>query len=426
VNVSEGNTTSLSTAIASDAQGKVACPAVAQHESSFLRDSIEQITVTDFRSYSVQRIVLDDRPVVLIGPNGAGKTNLLEAVSLLAPGRGLRGARLRELGRKGSDRPWAVAAKANGRSGKHDIGTGLRGNPYLTLHSAQKHSRDDTRDRRIIKIDGKLAKGSTDLAEILAMQWLTPKMDRLLAESSGPRRRFLDRLVFGLDPSHAKRVNEYDRALRQRTQLLRDGRLDDAWISATEEAMSASGIAIAVARLNTVNHLTNALNLSTGSFPKAIVNVSGVVEEWLEHDSTSVAAERFCSTLEKARSRDKVVGGASVGPHKSDLVVHHGEKGIEATQCSTGEQKALLISILLADARLHSSRRKSAPLLLFDELCAHLDSVRRESLFSELLGLGIQAWFTGTDRRLFEPLGTNAQWLSVIDSEIAPEKVTQQ
>ena len=399
---------------------------VASSDPTPRRDAVVRLTLTDFRSYRGQRLLVDDRPVVLTGPNGAGKTNLLEAISMLAPGRGLRRSRLGELGRIGAEGPWAVAAQARGRGGPHDIGTGLvrvaatraghndaNGNAHL--------NGDDADERRIVKIDGRPARGASALAEVLAMRWLTPRMDRLLVDAAAPRRRFLDRLVFGFDPSHARRVNEYERALRQRARLLREGARDVAWIAAAEETMSATGVAIAVARRDAAARLANALSFATGPFPRAAVAIVGVIENWLGDGSALDAEVRFRAALQASRAHDGAAGGAAVGPHRSDLVVSHGETGLAAAQCSTGEQKALLINILLADARLHAARHGSVPLLLLDEIGAHLDAVRREALFAELLDLGVQAWLTGTDRRLFAPLGARAQWLVVEESHVSPQ-----
>ena len=411
----------MSTTHSADRTSAPAWAVVAAGRPERRRDAVVKLTLTDFRSYRGQRLLVDDRPVVLTGPNGAGKTNLLEAISMLAPGRGLRRSRLGELGRNGAEGPWAVAAKAIGRGGPHDIGTGLARGAANAAGPTDADDGDHTDERRVVKIDGRPARGASALAEVLAMRWLTPQMDRLLVDAAAPRRRFLDRLVFGFDPSHARRVNEYQRALRQRARLLREVARDAAWIAAAEETMSATGVAIAVARRDATARLANALSLATGPFPRAAVALDGAIESWLGESSALDAEVRFRTALQASRERDAAAGGAAVGPHRSDLVVSHGDNGLAATHCSTGEQKALLISVLLADARLHAARRGSAPLLLLDEIGAHLDAVRREALFAELLDLGVQAWLTGTDRRLFAPLGERAQWLVVEDSQISPE-----
>ena len=378
---------------------------------------MNRLVLTDFRSYAYQRIEVDDRPVVLTGPNGAGKTNLLEALSLLGPGRGLRRARLGELVRNGADGRWAVSAGCVGPDGTHEIGTGL----VPTEPAGNGELLEDAVGRRAVRIDGASARGPSALAEVLALRWLTPQMDRLLAEAAAPRRRFLDRLVFGYDAAHARRVSEYDRALRQRARLLRERIGDQSWLAASEETMAATGVAIAVARRDAAARLGNALETAIGPFPRATIAIQGTLEEWLEEGSALETESRFRRVLATSRERDAASAGAGTGPHRSDLAVRHAETDAPAAQCSTGEQKALLIAILLADARLHTARRGVRPLLLLDEVAAHLDAARREALLAEVLSLGGQAWLTGTERSVFVGLGGNAQWLGVEDSTVSPQ-----
>lgn len=373
------------------------------------RLAVTRLTLTRFRSYEQARLEPDARPVVLVGPNGAGKTNLLEAVSFLAPGRGLRGAKLAEVERIGSPpgAGWAVAAVVETPTGPVEIGTG-------------REVGTGDGDRRAVRIDGHPVRGQTALAEHVALVWLTPPMDRLFQESAGGRRRFLDRLVFGFDPAHAGRLNRYEHALRERARLLREGRMDDGWLSGLEEQMAATGIAVAAARLEVVQRLRAACARAVGPFPGADLSVDGAVEGWLASGPALAAEDRLRGSLRAGRRADAESGGAAVGPHRSDLSVRHQAKDMPAALCSTGEQKALLIAIVLANARLLAAERGAAPLLLLDEVAAHLDAERRAALFHEILALGAQAWMTGTDTADFEPLGHAANRFRVEESRVMP------
>ena len=365
--------------------------------------SIARLVVTDFRCYETARLELDARPVVLAGPNGAGKTNLLEAVSLLAPGRGLRRARIAEIDRRGGSGGWGVAATVQSAAGGVDIGTG----------------REPDGERRIVRINGANARGQTALADFVSVVWLTPEMDRLFREGASARRRFLDRLVFGFDPAHAGRVSAYEHALRERARLLRDSGGDDAWITALEETLAARGVAIAAARLDMVQRLDRALKSARGPFPGVALSVSGEVEDWLGEGPALAAEDRLGDALRASRAADAESGTARVGPHRSDLEARHLAKGMPAAQCSTGEQKAMLVAIVLGEARLQAAERGAAPLLLLDEVAAHLDGEHREALFHELCDLGVQAWLSGTDSETFAALGRRAQHVAVVDAAVS-------
>jgi DNA replication and repair protein RecF len=375
------------------------------------RVGVTRLVVTDFRNYREARLALGTDPVVLTGPNGAGKTNLLEAVSFLAPGRGLRGAKLSEIDRRsaagydGSAQGWAVAADIATRRGIVRIGTG----------------RDATSgERRIIRIDGEPMRSQAALGERLGVVWLTPSMDRLFIEGPGGRRRFLDRLVLGLEPAHATHVAAYEQALRERSRLLRDGSADPAWLSALEEVMAERGVAVAAGRREAVQRLDRVCAEADGPFPRAQLTLAGTVEDWLETMPALAAEEQLASALAANRQSDAQAGVTLMGPHRSDLVVALAEKGIAAEFASTGEQKALLISILLAHSRLNRAVRGEPPLLLLDEIAAHLDAGRREVLFEALLQLDSQVWLTGTDEALFAPLRHEAQFLSVHEGSVTP------
>jgi len=393
-------------AITQDIAAAPTNPAAVPVPAYFLR----RLTLTDFRCYAHQRLDADERCVVLTGPNGAGKTNILEAISYLAPGRGMRRARFGDVVRRDSDRGWAVAATVDGPpGGSVEIGTGtMSTDPTATAPL----------ERRQVRVDGETMRGPVALAESIAMAWITPQMDRLFQEDGASRRRFLDRLVYGVDPSHATRVSAYERAMRDRARLLKSGQRADEWVLALENTMAEYGVAIAAARRDAVAGLSSVLEAAIGPFPAALVDVDGVVEAMLDDMAALDAEQAFREALTASRGRDAETGGAAIGPHRSDLAVTHLDKGLPARQCSTGEQKALLISIVLADARVAALRTGAAPILLLDEIVAHLDEARRIALFDQVLGMGVQAWLTGTDKDVFAPLGARALFLDVTDGAI--------
>ena len=375
--------------------------------------AVRRLSLTDFRNYAALRLDLDDRPVVLSGANGAGKTNLLEAVSFLAPGRGLRRARLAEIGRRarpGDDGPpWAVAATLETGAVKVDIGTGLAATGTGDV------------GRRIVRIDGVDAPSQAALGEHLSVAWLTPEMDRLFSDAAAARRRFLDRLIYGLDGGHASRLGDYERAMRERGRLLRDGGApDDAWLAALERNMAQLGVAVAAARRGYVDRLNAACAVGVGPFPAAGLTLHSDVGDLLENAPALDVEENCRIRLAECRRIDAEAGRATFGVHRDDLACRHLATGSPAGRCSTGEQKALLISIVLANARLQALERGTAPLLLLDEVTAHLDGPRREALFDEISALGSQAWMTGTEDALFEPFGTRAQRFRVADAAVAP------
>lgn len=355
--------------------------------------AVTQLRLTNFRSYASAALTLSGAPVVLAGHNGAGKTNILDAISLLSPGRGLRGARLAEHARKGpvaSDAAlWAVAACVARGGTDYEIGTGLTLGP-------------GGGEKRHVRLNGVEAKGSADLGDIVQLVWLTPAMDRLFIESAGGRRRFLDRLVLGFDTAHARNSTRYETAMRERARLLKYGPRDPAWLDGLENEMAEAGFAIATARAATVERLSSALTEHVGEFPAAALALSD--------DLHLSSMEEMRDAFAASRIRDAEAGRTGHGPHTTDLMVRHTAKRAEARDCSTGEQKALLISIMLADAReLARARNGHAPLLLLDEIAAHLDARRRAALFEEIHALSAQAWMTGTDLSLFEDWGARAE-----------------
>ncbi len=394
--------------------------------------AITRLSLSDYRCYRRLKLETDARPVVLAGPNGAGKTNILEAMSYLAPGRGLRGARLSEIDRHGGAGAWAVAAKILTPEGAFDIGAGRGGNDGIGEDGesdgagAPAPDAARRRDRRIVRINGLAAPGPAALGEIVSQLWLTPSMDRLFSDGAGARRRFLDRLVFGVDPGHAGRLAAYDRAMRSRARLLRNAVGDQAWLSALEQSMAERGVAITAARREAAAAITRASADGAGLFPAAGLRVEGApLEDWLDAGPALAAEERFKEALVASRAPDTETGGAAFGPHRSDLTVSAAATGTPAKICSTGEQKALLISIVLAGTRMQAAIRGAVPLLFLDEVTAHLDEGHRHALFEEISFLGVQAWLTGTDRSLFAPLGDRAQYFDVADAHVSPAGVPQ-
>jgi DNA replication and repair protein RecF len=383
-------------------------------EAAFGRRAwLGRLALSQFRCYARADVETDGRPVVLTGPNGAGKTNLLEAISFLAPGRGLRRARLCEVDRRGAGGgSWAVAATVILPGGPRELGTGREA---VTDAAAPEAARE----RRLVKIDGAFARSQQQLGEVLSMTWLTPQMDSLFRDGAGGRRRFLDRLVYGFDAAHAGRITAYEQSLRERARLLKAGGAEDGWLSALEDAMARHGVAIAAARRELVVRLAQACAVRVGAFPVAGLALTGDVDAWLDDMPALRAEETLRGQLAAARRRDAEAGGAAVGPHRSDLAVHHRDRDLAAAECSTGEQKALLIAVVLAHARLIALHRGAAPLLLLDEVAAHLDALRRDALYAEILALGVQAWLTGTEATVFAALGDAAQFLNVREATIA-------
>lgn len=366
---------------------------------------LRRLSLSDFRSYERLDVALDGRSVALSGPNGAGKTNVLEAISLLGPGRGLRSARLDEVGRKGGAGGWAVAARLSDGEDERSIGVGVLAGDE---------------NRRVVRIDGAPAAGPAALAESLRLLWLTPAHDRLFMESAGERRRFLDRMTLAHDPAHARVANDYETAMRQRQRLLDEGCRDDRWLRALETTMAEAGVAIAAARRAMAGALASAAVTDGESpFPAADIGLEGEIEAMLAYAPAADVEDEFAGRLRASRPACAAAGRALVGPHRSDLLVAHRAKGAPARLCSTGEQKALLIGLVLANARALAFRRDGPPLiLLLDEIAAHLDEARREGLYDILDALGLQCVMTGTDASLFSAWRGRAQSFAVYDGAL--------
>jgi DNA replication and repair protein RecF len=377
-----------------------------------LKVSVARVSLSDFRCHQRLRLDCGDVPVVLTGANGVGKTSVLEALSLLAPGRGLRRGRLDDIARRDAQRDgqhdgasaggtgWAVAARLRLGDRSSDIDTDFRPDGAAGAGGG--------RERRRILVDGEPLRAQSGLAGLLSVLWLTPDMDRLFLDGASARRRFLDRLVYGADPAHAGRVAAYEKAMAERSRLLRAGTHDPSWLGALEDAMSRRGVAIAAARQDLADRLTAAAAVAE-PFPAPTVESAGPVESWLADGPALAAEERLRDALAEARAADAESGGAAIGPHRSEIVVRHRATGRLAAACSTGEQKTLLIALVLAAARLQRSANGTLPLLLLDEVVAHLDRWHRQALFAAVGELGVQAWYAGTDAAVFQPLAGRAQ-----------------
>ncbi len=375
---------------------------------------LTRLGLRDYRNYAALDLRLDGRHVCLFGQNGSGKTNLLEAVSMLSPGRGLRGAEFGDLVRQTSEgeaaRGWAIST--NVRDGDVDRRISLA----LELD-------DQGRSRRTARLDG-VDTAQQDLGELMRVIWLTPAMDRVFAGPAGDRRRFLDRQVLAHFPSHAAASAGYEKAMRQRNALLEQGRSDPAWLEAIELGMASAGAAMAIHRIDAVKVMQEAiLARPEGAFPKALIDLDGQFEL---HAANGVALtdieQEIILQLRENRGRDRIAGRTTEGVHRTDLRVIHAPKGLAADQCSTGEQKALLIGLILANAQALFERDFApSPLLLLDEAAAHLDSDRRAALYDELAALGGQAWLTGTDRSLFDAFGDRAQRFEVSDGTVCED-----
>ena len=326
---------------------------------------------------------------------------------MLSPGRGLRGAAAADMQKNDAPQGWGIAADVQSDVGIVKVGTGI----------------DAAKGKRVVRINGETAKAQSALSDFLACIWLTPQMDRLFIEGASERRRFLDRLIFAFDPGHSGRVSRYENAMRQRSKLLQDEqRPDPAWLDGLEAQMAETGIALAAARLDFVGRLQSACDRADDThFPRARLQAAGAVEELLSKTTALEVEEMLRYQLKESRVQDSRSGGAASGPHKSDLLVSYAAKAMPAAQCSTGEQKALLIGIVLAHAQLMAAERGAPPILLLDEVAAHLDEGRRAALYDLLLTLGGQVWMTGTDQSLFDAVQNKAQFFRVESAAITPD-----
>lgn len=371
---------------------------------------VTRLVLTHYRSYDSLHFICDPSCVVLTGENGAGKTNILEALSLFSPGTGLRQAKLGDLTRR-ADTPtpplWSafLHVSEDGLT-PLSLGTGL--------------DLREGKERRLIQMDGRTPLSQSDLTRILGILWLTPAMDRLFVEAASSRRRFLDRLVYLFDASHASHVAKYDYLIRERLRLLKTRTTNTQWLDTLEEKAAQVAVALAASRLFFIERLNRIKHDALGYLPLPHLEVDGFLETLLKTHKALDVEGLFQERLRQNRALDQESGRTSLGPHKTDLVVLYTHKNMPAAQSSTGEQKALLLSLIMATARLRSQTRDGVPLLLLDEVVAHLDPSRREALLEEILYLGMQTWMTGTDRDAFSAVKGRMQHFHLEKGGLTP------
>jgi DNA replication and repair protein RecF len=370
---------------------------------------IRRLTLTNFRSYRGAQVDAGAGLVVLVGPNGAGKTNVIEAISFLAPGRGLRRATLEDVAFSEGDGSWAVAADVEGALGLASLGTGI-----------ELPASEGAPVTRKCRIDREPVSSASAFADHLRVVWLVPAMDGLFNGPASERRRFLDRLVLAVDAEHMTRVNALERALRSRNRLLEEARPDPHWLDAIEHETAELAVAVTAQRVETVGRLQIALaaRKQASAFPTAEIALAGWMEQLVPLYPAVAVEDRYRATLRDNRPRDAAAGRTLDGPHLSDLTVAHADKNIAAAEASTGEQKALLIGLVLAHAALLADMSGFAPVLLLDEVIAHLDPARRAALFAELDALGAQAWLTGADAAVFAEIEAGADVLEVSPGQV--------
>src|SRR5580658_337862 len=373
---------------------------------------VRRLTLTNYRNYDTASLEADAKTMVLVGPNGAGKTNLIEAISFLAPGRGLRRATLDEVAFSEGDGSWAVAAEIEGALGLATLGTGL-----------ERSLEDGATAQRQYRIDREPVASATAFADHLRVVWLTPTMDALFTGAPSERRRFLDRLALAVDAEHASRVNALERSLRSRNRLLEDPRPDTHWLDAVEHETAELAVAVASLRVETMHRLEAVLaSRKQAAFPPAEIALDGWMEKLIPAHPAREIEERYRAVLRDNRGRDAAAGRTLDGPHLTDLNVTYAQKGIAAADASTGEQKALLIGLVLAHARLIAEMSGSPPILLLDAVVAHLDPARRGALQAELAELGSQVWMTSADPALFAEVSDDAMFVDVVEGRLQIRK----
>jgi len=373
---------------------------------------VRRLTLNNFRNYHAASLETGAKTIVLVGPNGAGKTNLIEAISFFAPGRGLRRANLDEVAFSEGDGSWAAAAEIEGALGLATLGTGI-----------ERPLEDSATTLRKCRIDREPVGSAAAFADHLRVVWLVPAMDTLFVGAPSERRRFLDRLALAVDAEHGSRVNALERSLRSRNRLLEEARPDTHWLDAVEHETAELAVAVAGQRVETVRRLDGVLaGRRASAFPPAEIALDGWMEKLVPEHPAIEIEERYRAVLRDNRARDAAAGRTSDGPHLTDLKVTYAHKGIAAADASTGEQKALLIGLVLAHGRLIAEMTSFAPILLLDEIVAHLDPARRVALHVELAQLGGQVWMTGADPALFAEVGGDAMIVDVASGRLEPRR----
>lgn len=394
-----------------------------RHTESVTKSGVKRLTLTDFRNYAYLRLNTDLNPIIITGENGTGKTNILEAISFLTPGRGLRSARLADIKRISpclvandytpiANTAWAVSSTVCTNNDIVEIGTGIE--------SSVKETDDDLRsfDRRIVKVDGQKISSQADLGRYISAIWLTPQMDRLFRGGSQPRRSFLDRLVYAFDVEHAKRTANFDHLYKEWFQLIKSGRSDGHWLASIEEEMAGIGVAIAAARREQIARLNTFIqNEPDDMFPNVELSLEGTIEKLLD-TKPAIDVEDFYITLLQKQRQNVLYSENIDGVNRTDFKVLYKKKHMPAELCSTGEQKSLLISIILAQTKCQTLDKGFPPVLLLDEVVAHLDDVKREALLEKIRDLHVQAWITSTDPSLFTSMQDCAQFFEVKNNTV--------
>lgn len=403
-------------------------PALKIQNQTVEKSGVVRLTLTDFRNYPFLRIEAPLKPVIVTGENGAGKTNILEAISFLTPGRGLRGARLADIKRitpalvtseyqptEIANTSWAVSATVQQGEDEIDIGTAAE-------KSVRESGDDDVKsfERRIVKINNQKVSSQAELGAYFSAVWLTPQMDRLFRGGSQPRRSFLDRLVYAFDLEHAKRTASFEHLYREWYQLLKSGRHDNTWLSSLEEQMAGLGVAIAAARREQIAKLNSFIEHEPDDiFPNVSMELDGKIEKMLDKMPAVEVEDAYMQML-KSQRKNVLYNDTVDGVNRTDFKVYYKKKRMPAELCSTGEQKSLLISIILAQSKCQTLHQGFAPVLLLDEVAAHLDDVKREALLDKLRELQVQAWITSTDAELFSSLNGEALFLNVKNNQVFP------
>lgn len=395
---------------------------IESYNDSAIKSGVKRLTLADFRNYAYLRINTDLNPVVITGENGSGKTNILEAISFLTPGRGLRSARLADVKRIApclvpddyiaGKTAWAVSSIVCNNNEDYEIGTGIE--------SSFRESDDETRsfDRRVVKIDGQKITSQSDLGKYISAIWLTPQMDRMFRGGSQPRRSFLDRLVYAFDIEHAKRTANFEHLYREWFQLIKSGRSDGHWLSSLEENMASVGVAIAAARRELIARLnTFILHEPDDVFPNVELSLEGSIEQMLDSKPAIDVEDYYIGLLQKQR-KNVLYSEYVDGINRTDFKVLYKKKRMPAELCSTGEQKSLLVGIIMAQTKCQTLDKGFAPVLLLDEVAAHLDDAKREALLSKIRELNVQAWITATDPTLFASMRGFAQFLEVKNNTV--------
>ena len=387
-----------------------------------LKSGVERLTLTDFRNYESLRLEAELGPVIVYGENGSGKTNILEAISFLTPGRGLRGAKLADIKRFAplnnssfvSPLSWAVSADVVNNDDVYHLAT--------AVEKSQKEvdDFDEMRsfERRIVKIDNVKTSSQAELGRYLSAIWITPQMDRLFRGGSQPRRAFLDRLVFAFDMEHAKRTANFEHMYREWYKLIKTGKLDNRWLESLEEGMATTGVAIAAARREQIARLNAFIETEPDDvFPSVALELDGTIEKALDTKPAVIVEEEYKNMI--ASQRKAVLQNDTIdGVNRSDFKVYFKKKAMPADLCSTGEQKSLLISIILAQTKCQTLHKGFAPVMLLDEVAAHLDDVKREALLEKITDLNVQAWITTTNPELFDSLRNEAQFFEVKNNQV--------